>query len=197
MKKIVMTVLVLFMLSPLLLMAEDVYIVRSGDSLWKIAQRFEIGLSEIINNNQQIDNPDLIYPNDRIKIPNKDDVKQVENLVADLTNERRIENGLPALELDWQLSRVARHKSKDMADYNYFSHESPNYGSPFNMMDQFGISYNQAAENIARGQTSPEMVVNDWMNSPGHRDNILGDFTHIGVGYVEDGNYWTQMFIKR
>ena len=81
---------------------------------------------------------------------------------------------------------------------NYFDHTSPTYGSPFDMMKSFGISYNAAGENIAMGQTTPEQVVTSWMNSEGHRANILnGEFTHIGVGYVADGNVWTQQFIKK
>ena len=75
---------------------------------------------------------------------------------------------------------------------------SPTYGSPFDMMKTFGISYKSAGENIAMGQTTPEQVVQAWMNSPGHRENIMNSsFTHIGVGYVASGNYWTQMFIGK
>src|SRR5690625_7436477 len=77
-----------------------------------------------------------------------------------------------------------------MKDQNYFSHDSPVYGSPFTMMQNFGINYSSAGENIARGQGSAEQVVDGWMNSSGHRANIMSsDFTHIGVGYVESGNY--------
>lgn len=81
---------------------------------------------------------------------------------------------------------------------NYFSHTSPTYGSPFDMMQQYGISYQSAGENIARGQSTPEEVVRAWMNSEGHRANILnGNYTHIGVGFEQNGNYWTQMFIRK
>jgi uncharacterized YkwD family protein len=100
--------------------------------------------------------------------------------------------------MDWQLSRVARYKSQDMSDIGYFSHTSPTYGSPFEMMRSFGISYRTAGENIAKGYRTAEAVVNGWMNSPGHRANILNStYTHIGVGYVSQGNYWTQMFISK
>lgn len=102
------------------------------------------------------------------------------------------------LTYNWELSRVARYKSQDMKDNRYFSHTSPVYGSPFQMMKDFGITYRSAGENIARGQRSPQAVVNAWMNSSGHRANILNaSFTQIGVGYVADGNYWTQMFIGK
>ncbi|MBQ2931950.1 MAG: hypothetical protein IJE62_03780 [Clostridia bacterium] len=78
------------------------------------------------------------------------------------------------------------------------SHTSPVYGSPFDMMKSFGISYKTAGENIARGQATPQAVVNGWMNSAGHRANILNaSYNTIGVGYVADGNYWTQMFVGR
>lgn len=179
----------------------DTYIVKSGDTLWKISKKYKIGLSEIINANSQFDNPDLIYPGDRVTIPLKPKIKSVEQQVIDLTNKERAKNGLAALKPDWQLSRVSRYKSADMRDKNYFSHNSPTYGSPFEMMRNFNVSYRRAAENIAAGQTTPEAVVRAWMNSSGHRKNILnGNMTHIGVGYAKGGNYgyyWTQMFIQK
>ena len=117
--------------------------------------------------------------------------------MVELVNKERAKYNLSPLTYDWQLSRVARIKSQDMKDKGYFSHTSPTYGSPFNMMKSFGISYSYAAENIAKGQKTPEAVVNAWMNSSGHRANILSDkYTKIGVGYVAGGNYWTQMFIR-
>ncbi|MBO1512779.1 CAP domain-containing protein [Metabacillus bambusae] len=125
-------------------------------------------------------------------------LSEYEQQVVDLTNQERAKNGLPALKVDLELSKVAREKSSDMQRNNYFSHTSPTYGSPFDMMKQFGITYKAAGENIAKGQRSPEEVVNAWMNSEGHRKNILSaNFTHIGVGYVAEGNYWTQQFIGK
>lgn len=121
-----------------------------------------------------------------------------EQQVVDLTNKEREKAGLKALKADTELSKVARAKSKDMADNGYFDHNSPTYGSPFDMMKSFGISYKTAGENIAQGQKTPEEVVEAWMNSQGHRENILNpDYTNIGVGYVENGNYWTQQFIGK
>ncbi len=118
--------------------------------------------------------------------------------MLELTNQERAKNGVPALKLDVELSKVARTKSADMKAKGYFDHNSPTYGSPFDMMKQFGITYKSAGENIAMGQRTPEEVVNAWMNSEGHRKNILNaSFTHLGVGYVADGNYWTQMFIGK
>lgn len=121
-----------------------------------------------------------------------------EREVVALTNEQRVKNGLAPLQADQSLSKVARDKSLDMQMNNYFDHNSPVYGSPFDMMRSYGIQYTSAGENIAKGQRTPEEVVNAWMNSPGHRANILNsDYTHIGVGYVEQGNYWTQQFIRK
>lgn len=173
--------------------------VVSVDSMWKIAVKYEVGLSEIISANPQISNPALIYPGQKINIPSLDSsVLDYENEVIRLVNEIRVKNGLNELEADWELSRVARYKSQDMKDNNYFSHTSPVYGSPFEMIKHFGLSYKCAGENIAKGQTSPQAVVNAWMNSSGHRANILNkSYTKIGVGYVKSGNYWTQMFIGK
>lgn len=127
-----------------------------------------------------------------------DQLNAYEQQVVELTNNERVERGLNALKIDVELSRVAREKSHDMQVNNYFSHTSPTYGSPFDMMKSYGITYRSAGENIARGQRTPEEVVNAWMNSEGHRANILSPkFTHIGVGYIENGSYWTQEFIGK
>lgn len=118
--------------------------------------------------------------------------------VIDLTNQQRKQNGLPALKADTQLSGVANKKANDMEQNHYFSHTSPTYGSPFDMMRDFGVSYKSAGENIAEGQQTAQDVVNAWMNSEGHRKNILNpDFTNIGVGFDGNGNYWSQMFIGK
>ncbi|GAE35256.1 CAP domain-containing protein [Halalkalibacter akibai] len=125
-------------------------------------------------------------------------ITDLESQVIELTNVERRNNGLPDLQADASLSHVAREKSNDMQQNNYFSHTSPTYGSPFDMMRDFNVSYNSAGENIAQGQRSPQEVVQAWMNSEGHRANILNaEYTHIGVGYQQTGHYWTQMFISR
>lgn len=123
-------------------------------------------------------------------------VNEFEKKVFELVNQERAKAGLKALQLDTKLSEVARAKSADMKNKGYFSHQSPTYGSPFDMMKQFGITYKTAGENIAKGQKTPEEVMKAWMNSDGHRKNIMSaDFTHIGVGYVD--GHWTQMFIGK
>lgn len=125
-------------------------------------------------------------------------LSQFEQEVVDLTNAERSKQGLAPLQANVELSNVARDKSGDMATSNYFDHTSPTYGSPFDMIRAYGITYQTAGENIAKGQRTPEEVVTAWMNSQGHRENILnGNFTHIGVGFVEQGNHWTQMFIGK
>lgn len=179
--------------------AQSTYTVKPGDTMWKIASRHQVGLSELISANPQIKNPALIYPGQRITIPAVTTSSQ-ENEVIRLVNAERARAGLPALKANWQLSRVARYKSADMANRGYFSHTSPTYGSPFRMMESFGLRFSAAGENIAYGQRTPAEVMRDWMNSPGHRSNILSrNYTEIGVGLAKNKNgvcYWTQMFMK-
>ena len=171
--------------------------VVKGESMWKIAVKYQVGLSEIISANPQVSNPALIYPNQVLNIPLMDEsITSFEQQVIDLTNEKRASRGLKPLNANWELSRVARYKSQDMANNKYFSHTSPTYGSPFNMIKNFGIKYRSAGENIAYGQRTPAQVVNSWWNSAGHRANMLNaNYTDIGVGYVANGNYW--MFIQK
>ena len=171
--------------------------VVKGDTMWKIASNYQVGTSEIIQANPQVSNPDLIHPGQVLCIPQLDSsVASYEHEVVRLVNEIRQQNGLKPLTENWELSRVARYKSQDMLDNRYFSHTSPTYGSPFQMIKAFGLSYRTAGENIAKGYASPQAVVNGWMNSSGHRANILNvSYTQIGIGYVAQGNYWTQMFV--
>ncbi|MEL4105387.1 SafA/ExsA family spore coat assembly protein [Oscillospiraceae bacterium WX1] len=176
------------------------YTVVPGDTMWKIAVRYQIGVSELIAANPQIKNPALIYVGEKIYIPSIDDVKALEQQVIDLVNRNRVSAGLAPLAANWELSRVARYKSQDMINKGYFGHTSPTYGSPFKMMEEFGIHFTAAGENIAYGQRSPQEVMNAWMNSPGHRANIMSPiYNQIGVGVAKASNgtfYWTQEFIK-
>ncbi|EON70145.1 SafA/ExsA family spore coat assembly protein [Lysinibacillus sphaericus] len=197
-KKVAMaSVLSVSLLVPISAIAADSYKVVSGDSLWKIAVKNQTGVQELIDANPQLANPNQINPGQKINIPTKEQVT-VEQEVVKLVNAERAKAGLSALKEDWELSRVAKYKSQDMHDKKYFDHTSPTYGTPFTMMKNFGISYKSAGENIAKGQRSAAEVVKAWMNSEGHRANIMSkNFTHIGVGYVAEGNYWTQMFTQK
>lgn len=120
-------------------------------------------------------------------------VSELAQEVARLVNEERAKAGLGPLTLDTALSNMALDKAKDMYHNNYFSHNSPTYGSPFDMMDQYNIPYSHAGENIAKGQSTAQQVMTDWMNSEGHKQNILNpNFTKIGVSYYN--NVWVQAF---
>jgi uncharacterized YkwD family protein len=201
------------------------YQVQPNDTLNKIAQKTGVPLYKLILANWQIKNPDLIYPGMKIIVPKgKQDnrkhyapvyqspaakapakptpavqapaVGSFANEVAALVNQERAKAGLKPLKLDSNLSAMALDKAKDMEKNNYFDHISPTYGSPFDMMDKYGINYAYAGENIAMGQRSPQQVMNDWMNSTGHRQNILNPhYDTIGVAY--HNGYWVQEFIGK
>lgn len=127
-------------------------------------------------------------------------VTQDEQTILDLVNKARAEAGLGPLQFDMELVKVARLKAQDMVQNNYFSHQSPTYGSPFDMMKQFGISFKTAGENIAGNQTA-QKAFEAWMNSEGHRKNILnGSFNYTGIGVVSSPTYGlmlVQMFVGR
>ncbi len=118
--------------------------------------------------------------------------------VCDLVNLERQNEGLKPLTLDPTLNSLAQEKAEDMVKNNYFDHTSPTYGSPFDMMKQYGINFSAAGENIAFGQITSNDVMDSWMNSKGHRENILNkNFENIGIGMTQDSNgrkYWVQMF---
>lgn len=188
-------------------------------NFWKIFQRYvdqPIQTEQERTEDEQVDkksgeeqetnestNVEVLQPikeNPSVEVQPSSEVNAFEQEVVALTNIEREKQGLQPLQLSEPLSKVARAKSQDMVDNNYFSHQSPTYGSPFDMMKEFGINYRTAGENIAMGHRTPEQVVQGWMNSEGHRANILnGNFTHIGLGYVEanGSTYWTQMFIGK
>jgi uncharacterized YkwD family protein len=120
--------------------------------------------------------------------------------MVNLVNRERTANGLSALQVDTQLVQLARMKSQDMITNNYFSHTSPTYGSPFQMLTNAGVRYRAAGENIA-GNRTVEAAHTALMNSSGHRANILGSsYTHVGIGVVSGGPYGnmiTQIFIGK
>ena len=196
--------------------------VQRGDSMWRIAKRYNVPFAKVLILNKHFRNQHLIHPRDEVELPDgstgastnesgtgdsaaKDSkVTQAEMTQAEavlkLVNQERKKAGVQPLTLSDKLTSIANTKAKDMADKNYFSHQSPTYGSPFDMLKQFGVSYSYAGENIAAGQRSAEEVMNSWMNSSGHRQNILNkNYTQIGVGFYRGGEYgteWVQLFIK-
>ena len=200
-------------------------IVQKGDSMWKIALRYNVPFSEILRLNGHFANPHMIHPLDKILLPHgttgtetsdgseyddispddnpvpESDISQQAKDVLSLVNTERQKQGLSSLTLSDKLTAVANEKARDMAENNYFSHTSPTYGSPFQMLQQYGIRYKAAGENIAAGQKSAEEVMNSWMNSSGHRANILNpSFTEIGIGYYAGGSYgtyWAQEFLSK
>lgn len=125
---------------------------------------------------------------------------EMETMLLNTINQKRKENNLVELTIDDELQNVARLKAIEMVEKDYFSHTSPTYGSPFEMMDQMGITYKVAGENIA-GNISPEEAINAWMQSEGHRDNILENgYNYTGIGIAKSpkyGNIFVQMFIGR
>ncbi len=122
-----------------------------------------------------------------------------ERIAGNLLNSDRAAYGLPPLALDPALSRIARIKSQDMRDHQYFAHESPTYGDVRDMLDHFGVSYAAAGENIAHHATLEKSQA-ALISSPGHRANILSkSFTRVGIGVATDEHghvYLTQIFAR-
>ncbi len=176
------------------------YTVKAGDTMSGIAKRYEISYAELLKANSNIKNPSMIYVGQKIMIPDTNSLASYEQQVFELVNKERVARGLGTLKYSTDVAYVARVKSQDMIDKKYFAHESPTYGSPFKMMEKFGLRFSAAGENIAYGQKTAAEVMNAWMNSAGHRANILSQtYTTIGVGVAKAANgtlYWTQEFIK-
>ncbi|WP_349728333.1 CAP domain-containing protein [Peribacillus frigoritolerans] len=206
MKKIILlSALSLSLLAPKVALGANTYEVAKGDTLTKIATEYDVSIDELLKTNSAINDANQIRIGQIINLPAsnttviREESQSVEQQVLSLVNEERSKRGLPSLKMDTAISQVAILKSEDMRDSNYFNHTSPSYGSPFEMMKSFGISYKYAGENIAAGQPSADAVMKSWMNSPGHKANILNkNYTHIGIGHVTGGkytHYWTQQFI--
>jgi len=175
------------------------YKVMKGDSFWFIAHRYGLDYQELMRLNPTV-KPLNMEIGSSIRLKNgpgpesPGTVGDLEGQVAHLVNQERARAGLKPLTLKPDLSKVAETKSQDMVNKEYFSHQSPTYGSPFDMMKRFNINYRTAGENIAQGQRTPGEVMDSWMKSPGHRQNILNpQYDSIGVGEVN--KTWTQMFI--
>lgn len=135
---------------------------------------------------------------------NKTDVSstpsELEKELLTLINKQRAAYGLSNLSFDTALQKTAKAKAEDLVANNYFAHNSPTYGTPFEMMKSFGVTYKTAGENIA-GNSSLEGAVNAWMNSQGHRENILNNAYNLtGIGVVKSDKYgyvMVQMFVGR
>ncbi|TXC93122.1 LysM peptidoglycan-binding domain-containing protein [Metabacillus litoralis] len=173
----------------------EFYKVSKGDTFWYIAQRYGLDYKRLMELNPSIE-PRNMHVGEVIRLkPSAKSVSSFEEQVVQLVNQERAKVGLKALTHRADVKNVAQKKAEDMINSNYFSHTSPNYGSPFDMLKTFGISYTNAGENIAKGQKTPQEVMNAWMNSSGHRANILKpEFDAIGVGFYHGA--WVQMFIK-
>ncbi len=203
-KKILLSMVIMFLSLPAFSQAQiktfkeppfEFYKVYKGDSFWFIAQRYGLDYKQLMALNPNVQ-PLNMHVGEIIRLKaSASSPNSFEDQVAKLVNAERAKNGLAPLTHRADLKSVAQKKAQDMINSNYFSHTSPNYGSPFDMLKTFGISYSAAGENIAKGQTTPQEVMNSWMNSSGHRANILNSsYNCIGVGFYHGA--WVQMFIK-
>lgn len=190
--------------------SSSTYTVVVGDTLWKIAKEYGISVDELLVANPQIKNSSLIYAGQIINIPSETSKPIIPGASSDLTamgaevirlvNNERKKAGRSPLAENKELSNVAILKANDFITNNYFAHNSPTYGTPFEMMRSYGINFTAGGENIASGPKSAAEVMNNWMNSSGHKANILSsNYNQIGVGVAKDdkGNmYWVQLFIR-
>ena len=143
----------------------------------------EIPDSPVIPDEPEIDEPETEAPDSSLAMQ-----------VLSLVNSERAKYGLDSLTYDSLLSSAANTRAIEIK--SLFSHTRPDGRSCFTALDEVGYSYRKAGENIAYGQRSAEEVMNAWMNSEGHRANILGDYDYIGIGVYEKGGviYWSQFF---
>lgn len=175
----------------------DWYVVQvEGDYIGAVSKKYVKPIYPTTNNTGNTGNNQTNNSTNNQQTEMNSDELEVFNLI----NAQRTKNGLTALKSDAEVLRVARIKAQEMVDKNYFSHTSPTYGSPFEMLKSFKISYKSAGENIA-GNSSNSGAVNAWMNSSGHRANILNSsFNYTGIGVVKSPTYgkiYVQMFIGK
>lgn len=134
-------------------------------------------------------------------IPNTESIREEARQTIPFVNNVRTLDKKNTLQHDEALSRIALAKAEDLAKLGYWSHTSPTYGTVGQMLDKFNYNWTAFGENIAKGYTSPQSVVDAWMASPGHKENILNHkFTHIGVGYATapDGTpYWVHLYSRK
>lgn len=125
---------------------------------------------------------------------------EYQDIILEKVNSARVEEGLKPLKMNKELNRIAIIKAKDMAKEQKLSHESKKFGLTFNLVKEKGIKYRAGAENIARWHDTPEFVAQRWLQSNGHRKNILNpNYNLTGIGLAQDSegkNYWVQIFIE-
>lgn len=174
----------------------DWYVIQTEkDLIGAVSKKYIRGIT---GNSNTSTNTNTTNPS--TQTPSTSNASSEEQELLRLINEQRTAYGLSALKFDAELQKVAKIKAEDLVKNNYFSHNSPTYGSPFDMMKSFGITYKAAGENIA-GNSSLQGAVNAWMNSQGHRENILSNaYNYTGIGIVESpvyGKILVQMFIGK
>ncbi|OPH62080.1 serine protease [Paenibacillus ferrarius] len=189
--------------------ATATHTVSGNDTMWVISKKYGVSLTSLIQANPQVANPNVIWSGMVLNIPGSTNTNAgsktpvttppsqsaFASQVVSLVNQERANAGLRPLTSNSALTAMALDKAKDMYNNGYFDHTSPTYGSPFDMMSSYGIKYSYAGENIAKGQQTPEAVMQAWMNSAGHRQNILSpNYTQIGVAYYN--GEWVQEFIS-
>lgn len=145
------------------------------------------------SNPPAVESPDTQKPDENV--PDKETLSYAERVI-ELVNEERAKAGLPALTMDENVTAAANVRAKEIKQK--FSHTRPDGSSFSSVLNQHSVSFRGSGENIAWGQKTPEQVMNGWMNSDGHRANILNkNFKNIGVGYYQDENgvnHWVQLF---
>ena len=134
-------------------------------------------------------------------VPNLYSAENYQNKILKYVNQERKNNKLPPLIMNEKLNKIAVKKAADMAKEETLSHDSKNFGITFNLVKKENIKYKYDAENISKWHDTPEFVMERWMQSKGHRDNILNkNYNEIGIGKAVDKNgknYWVQIFIEK
>lgn len=134
-------------------------------------------------------------------VPNLYSAENYQNKILKYVNQERKVKKLAPLVMNKKLNKIAVKKAADMAKEEKLSHDSKNFGLTFNLIKNENIKYKSAGENIARWHDTPEFVMERWMQSKGHRDNILNkNYNEIGIGKAMDKNgknYWVQIFIEK
>jgi uncharacterized protein YkwD len=185
------------------LFASTKYIIKSGDTMWRVAFKHNLDLETILRENPHIKNPRLIYPGDIIFLPESGGMSQVhpDNLyLLSLINKEREKAYLKPVQLDENLMKAAAKKSKDMMLHEYVAHKSPTYGNPNDMLKALHIPFRSVHENVGAGPKRPEEIFRTWVNSPVNYRNLTDKhITHVGIGYAKGGlhgSYWTIILIE-